>query len=524
MGEYHTTQHNSHTDTPTSRCAHTVFKSVDNYDANDPARNDVGAPRGAAERGAIEINGQTPGPVVNQKPREKKNAIFSLTRLPNFQIRLKLGQTLVANVFNHIHGLGISIHWHGVSFVELDGILQDGADRITQSAIPGGGRHTYRFTPSHSGTFFYHAHNVGYFDGLYGALIVEGPEDPAHDVEAVALISEWGVAVETDLDAAFESNKLKDGVVLTALENSRSVLVNGKVSDNVAVRTGQKVLLRVINAAFVSNIGIAVAGNHPLQIIQADGYHVERATFSGVFFGAFGPGQRYTFLLDANDAGGSFEIKFTSFLNSIDVGGAIGPAPASLFLVYPTATPSTTLPYNAFGTNPPDPLPLPIPNSGVLLSERALFGDTTSPQYGKVPKTADLIVTFETGLNFANGAWHLAANTPFDLAPGAPFIAGNRKGAVSFNIPLGAVVDVITIAAVIAHPFHTHLFSGFQIAHGVGAFPGYDAAIATANLVNPVRRDTYITNVEDVPNGVGWSITRIIADRKGPAFCHCHIM
>ncbi len=260
----------------------------------------------------------------------------------------------MANVFNHIHGLGISIHWHGVSFVELDGVLQDGADRITQSAIPGGGRHTYRFTPSHSGTFFYHAHNVGYFDGLYGALIVEGPEDPAHDLEVVALISEWGVAVQTDLDAAFESGKLKDGFVLTALENARSVLVNGKVSQTVDVRTGQKVLLRVINAAFVSNIGIAVAGNHPLQIIQADGYHVERATFTGVFFGAFGPGQRYTFLLDANEPSGTFEIKFTSFLNFVRVATAIGPAPASLFLQYPTlSNVITEVPYNAFGTTPP---------------------------------------------------------------------------------------------------------------------------------------------------------------------------
>jgi hypothetical protein len=41
---------------------------VDNY---NPAAA-VNGGRGVAERGAIEINGQTPGPVVNEKPKEKK--------------------------------------------------------------------------------------------------------------------------------------------------------------------------------------------------------------------------------------------------------------------------------------------------------------------------------------------------------------------------------------------------------------------------------------------------------------------
>ena len=74
-----------------------------------------------------------------------------------------------------------TVHWHGLRIPDA----MDGSPMI-QAPIPAGGTFTYDFLVPDAGSFWYHPH-VNTHDqlerGLYGALIVQGRDDPLYDLE-----------------------------------------------------------------------------------------------------------------------------------------------------------------------------------------------------------------------------------------------------------------------------------------------------------------------------------------------------
>ncbi|HET7487849.1 MAG TPA: copper oxidase [Acidimicrobiales bacterium] len=83
-----------------------------------------------------------------------------------------------------------TIHWHGVD-VPND---QDGVPGVTQDPIQPGATYTYQWVAKPSGTFWYHSHfdsNRQLDMGLYGPLIIKGPDEPHYDKEFVLMIDEW---------------------------------------------------------------------------------------------------------------------------------------------------------------------------------------------------------------------------------------------------------------------------------------------------------------------------------------------
>ncbi|TJY64786.1 copper oxidase [Sinimarinibacterium sp. CAU 1509] len=100
-----------------------------------------------------------------------------LLRLPAPVIRVEQGDTVTITLEN-THYFPHTIHLHGVDhpFVQADGQGNDGVPMISEMATLPGQRHSYRFTPRQTGTFFYHCHvqpQAHILMGLAGMIVVE---------------------------------------------------------------------------------------------------------------------------------------------------------------------------------------------------------------------------------------------------------------------------------------------------------------------------------------------------------------
>src|SRR5690606_29910587 len=96
--------------------------------------------------------------------------------LPGPLIKAKVGDRVIIHFKNSLPE-ATSIHWHGVRVPNN----MDGVPGVTQDLIPPGGEFTYEFDLPDAGTYWYHPHSnsvsqLGW--GLYGAIMVEDPNDP----------------------------------------------------------------------------------------------------------------------------------------------------------------------------------------------------------------------------------------------------------------------------------------------------------------------------------------------------------
>jgi FtsP/CotA-like multicopper oxidase with cupredoxin domain len=164
--------------------------------------------------------------------------------LPGPFIRAKVGDQIIVRFKNSLPE-ATSIHWHGLRLPnEMDGV-----PGLTQDPIEPGGEFVYAFEARDAGTFWYHPHinsaaQVGW--GLYGALLVEDPDDPeVFGDDLVLVFSDMGVDDEgrflpEDTGGEFGDLFGREGNLL---------LVNGKVRPQLKVRNGKQQRWRVINAA-----------------------------------------------------------------------------------------------------------------------------------------------------------------------------------------------------------------------------------------------------------------------------------
>lgn len=169
-------------------------------------------------------------------------------------VRMKLGDTLVANVRNSLPRAGelVTIHWHGIRLPNAE----DGVPYLTQPPVEPGDTYTYRFAPPDTGTFFFHTHcnSVEHFGrGLYGILIVEGDETHAYDHELVLSMKDWRIGE----DGNFAPFYTMDGAAKAGTHGTvRSV--NSATSPRYAVPAVADVRLRILNVdpVRVAQVGI----------------------------------------------------------------------------------------------------------------------------------------------------------------------------------------------------------------------------------------------------------------------------
>lgn len=187
-------------------------------------------------------------------------------RIPGPELRIRLGETVRVRFTNRLPQ-PTTIHWHGVR-VPND---MDGVPTRQRPAIEPGGTFVYEFTPKDAGTFWYHPHHRSSEQverGLYGVLIVEDRDPPPYQRDVVWIMDDWLLTPDRQIDPSF--NTLHDLAHDGRWGNL--VTINGRTDTVLAARPGERIRLRLLNAAngrvFVPDFGALKA-----NVIAFDGLY-----------------------------------------------------------------------------------------------------------------------------------------------------------------------------------------------------------------------------------------------------------
>ncbi|MBI2394874.1 MAG: multicopper oxidase family protein [Deltaproteobacteria bacterium] len=182
--------------------------------------------------------------------------------VPGPTIRAKLGDRILVHFRNDLPE-PTTIHWHGLRLPNA----MDGAGPAA-TPIPPGGTFDYAFDALDAGTYWYHPHvasNEQVDRGLYGAIVIDDPAEPALPVVADEMV----VLDDVMLDAATGvQTAMKDDerALMMGLEGNLA-LVNGRRSNvGVAVRAGEWRRLRLLSSANARYFKLSLAGGTMIQL------------------------------------------------------------------------------------------------------------------------------------------------------------------------------------------------------------------------------------------------------------------
>jgi FtsP/CotA-like multicopper oxidase with cupredoxin domain len=189
---------------------------------------------------------------------------------PGPALQIKRGEELRIRLTNELPE-PTALHWHGVRLPNA----MDGVPDLTQPPIAPGSSFDYRFRPPDAGTFWYRpagnaAAQIG--RGLHGALIVEESAPVVVDRDALLVFEDWPLAPAMPLT------------------------VNGMSEVPLAVRTNERLRLRLINATVARGLVLRMERHTP-RIMAIDGQPAEPflARDGGI---ALAPGNRADIFLD----------------------------------------------------------------------------------------------------------------------------------------------------------------------------------------------------------------------------------
>jgi multicopper oxidase len=202
--------------------------------------------------------------------------------IPGPVLRVRHGQRLRAKFVN-VTGEPATIHWHGMILPNK----MDGVDGVTQTAVPTRDSFLYEFTPGPPGTRWYHDHvSDGFARGLFGLFIVEDPKDEPADAEFALIFHD--VPKLTTIQGAMMGTSSAPMVDPIGSPEMREMKPDDKMGDEVAyiahcingrsypnseklaVKVGQRVRLRILNANPTQTRYVRLA-DHRLTVTHSDG-------------------------------------------------------------------------------------------------------------------------------------------------------------------------------------------------------------------------------------------------------------
>jgi FtsP/CotA-like multicopper oxidase with cupredoxin domain len=210
--------------------------------------------------------------------------------VPGPEIRVRQGDRVRIAVENRL-AEETTVHFHGLRLPNA----MDGVPHLTQPPIKPVETFTYEFDLPDAGTYWYHPHinsavQVG--RGLSGPFIVEEREPIPVDRDVVWMLSDWRLLPDAQISDDF-------GNMPDMSHNGRvgdTVTINGRVPETFAVRRGERIRLRLINAANARIFGLRFAGHQPM-IVAYDGQPVSpHAPPEGAVI--LGPAMRIDVILD----------------------------------------------------------------------------------------------------------------------------------------------------------------------------------------------------------------------------------
>ena len=197
---------------------------------------------------ALSYNGGVPGPTLRVRAGD----------ILNVSLRNRL--TDPSNL--HVHGLHVSPENNGDNMFVM---IETGDSFDYQYTLP---------TNHPPGVYWYHPHHHGYvadqvFGGLYGAIIVEDPEEIPATRERVLVISDITVNSSGTIPTATAMEKMSG-------REGELVLVNGQLSPALSVGAGERERWRVINACTSRYLRLRLDGQQ-LTLLGIDSGRFESA-------------------------------------------------------------------------------------------------------------------------------------------------------------------------------------------------------------------------------------------------------
>jgi FtsP/CotA-like multicopper oxidase with cupredoxin domain len=430
---------------------------------------------GAAERD-VPANMLRPGParvrmVGDEFPATEVWAYNGVE--PGPVLRVRQGTPFRATVENRL-AESTTIHWHGVRLPNA----MDGVPVLTQKPIAPGERFDYAFTPPDAGTFWYHSHGNSLIQmgrGLAGALIVEEADPLVVDRELLWTIQDWRLTRDAQITPGF--NNRMEAAMGGRVGNT--VTINGRVPDAVRVRAGERVRLRLLNAAIARIMALRFEGHRPI-IVAIDGQPCTPHEPPGGRI-LLGPAMRADVMLDMQGEPGRSYRVVDDFYDRLSY--------TLVRLEYDAATPLRPHPSDAPFRLPPNPVPRPDLKTAVV-HEVHLQGGMMS---GMGSMGGGMM-----GMG-GNAAWAINGHSMTgDGSAGMPPLLGIAHGR-------SCVLDMRNDTAW-WHPMHLHGHS-FQVLDRDGAAVPHEIWGDTV-LVRPRERVR-----------VGF-----VADNPGDWMLHCHVM
>lgn len=208
----------------------------------DDCFNEGCIPANGIERAIMTVNQQLPGPAINVCKDDR----------------------IIVDVRNHMDGLGLTIHWHGLH--QREAPWYDGVPMVTQCPINAGNTFRYKFKATVAGTHFYHAHSgLHRSNGVVGKFVVREPNEPhagAYDYdldEHSILLIDWGNQLAEDSAPGMRSIQLQP----------HSILINGfgnYFNPNTGDRKYAPIAAFYVERGKKHRFRFANAGSHPCGI------------------------------------------------------------------------------------------------------------------------------------------------------------------------------------------------------------------------------------------------------------------
>ncbi|KAK1298895.1 Laccase-22 [Acorus calamus] len=344
----------------------------------------------------VTVNGMFPGPTIYA--REDDN--------------------LLVEVVNNVH-YNVTIHWHGIRQIRTG--FADGPAYVTQCPIQPGQSYVYNFTVTgQRGTLLWHAHILWLRATVHGAMVilpklhVPYPFPVPHKEVIIILGEWWNSDVEAVIDEALASGlspNVSDAHTINGYPGPMSECASQDGGGyKLKVKSGNKYLLRIVNAALNEELFFRVSG-HRFTVVETDGIYTKPFVTDTILVG---PGQTTNAILSADASPGRYAITASTFL---DTPIPVDKAPAIAVIRY-TPTPTTT----TAATLDPPPAVNATPVAFAFIDSLRSLNSADYP--ARVPMEVDHSLLFAVGVGV----------NPCETCPGGSRVVADINN-VTFLMP-----------------------------------------------------------------------------------------
>ncbi|KAF7979273.1 hypothetical protein HWV62_42962 [Athelia sp. TMB] len=335
---------------------------------------------------------------------------------------------------------------------------------------------------------------MAYCDGLRGPLVIYDPEDPHRhlydidDESTVITLADWYHTPAPQIIGIAQPD--------ATLINGAGRYPGGPTTtlSSITVESGKRYRFRLINMACDPNYTFSIDG-HSLTVIEADGIATQPLVVNEIQIFS---GQRYSFVLEANQPVGNYWIRANPNRVTTGFDGGINSAVLRYGGSDCTADPTTSQQTRS--------KPLVEANLVPLVSP----GAPGTPGVGAADISVNLLLTYDSVNFFINNVPFLPPSIPvlLQILSGAQLATDLLPDGSVYVLPPGKVIELSIPAGVTGgpHPFHLHGHA-FDVVRSAGQ--------TTYNYANPPRRD--VVSIGDPGDNVTirWQL-----DNAGPWLLH----